>query len=128
MTLQQNIGQKVKLLRMAKGYSQENMAEMIDMSVSWYSKLERGEVQDIGILQIEKIAKLFELNVSDLLKLVESQNIFLNNTNSINGTLNSQCSIMVNEKDIETLQLSVKELHLLLTSVLQRLEKVEKNK
>lgn len=37
------IGDKIRNMRTIKGYSQENMAEMLGISVTAYAKIERGE-------------------------------------------------------------------------------------
>lgn len=39
-----NIGSKIRKIREIKGYSQENMAIDLDMSVTGYGKIERNQV------------------------------------------------------------------------------------
>ena len=49
-----------------KGYSQENMAELLGMSVRGYGAIERGAT-DIPFSRLEQIAQKLEVGVSDLL-------------------------------------------------------------
>lgn len=36
------IGEKIRIFRQQKGYSQENLAQMLDISLNAYSKIEAG--------------------------------------------------------------------------------------
>ncbi len=81
----QKIGQKIRLLRQEKGYSQESMAEMLDMSLSGFAKMERGET-DISASRIEQIAKVFLIEPLDLLMRGENTNIAnFNHSHLFNG-------------------------------------------
>jgi len=64
----------LKEIRQSKLTSQAEMAYQLGISQAYYSKLERGEV-DIKVSLIYKIAELFEINASELLKLAELQEI-----------------------------------------------------
>ena len=92
MELLPTIGNRIRLFRTAKGLTQENIAEMLEMSVSWYAKVERGEI-DLSISHIEQIAKIHNLSAGDLLKIAENQNIFNNSVNNINGAFNNSGSM-----------------------------------
>lgn len=129
MELLPTIGNRIRLFRTAKGLTQENIAEMLEMSVSWYAKVERGEI-DLSISHIEQIAKIHNLSAGDLLKIAENQNIFNNSVNNINGAFNNSGSITVQEKNdkIESLETTLKEMKLLFESLLVRIEQVEKRK
>jgi len=52
-------GYKIKELRTRKGYSQENMADLLKMSVSNYSYIEQGKVK-MNIEKLEEIASVLE--------------------------------------------------------------------
>lgn len=55
------IGQRIRKIRKAKGYSQENLAEMVDVSVTHISHIETGNTK-MSFELVEKIAD--NLNVS----------------------------------------------------------------
>jgi len=57
-----------------KGWSQEDMAEKLDMSVNGYAKIEHGDT-DVQLSRLEQIAKIFEMDLLELLKFGE-KNIF----------------------------------------------------
>ncbi|MFT6964787.1 MAG: transcriptional regulator with XRE-family HTH domain [Flammeovirgaceae bacterium] len=84
MKLANQFGNKVRTLRLLNGWSQENMASHLKMSVSGYSKIERGE-SDFKISRIESIADLFKINPSELIN--SDDNSYF--TNTINGGTNS---------------------------------------
>jgi transcriptional regulator with XRE-family HTH domain len=84
MELLMQIGQKIKTFRQVKGWSQENMAKLLRMSISGYSKIERGE-SDFKVSRIEAIAKVFNINPSQLLQSEDTTHIL----NTISGGTNS---------------------------------------
>ena len=80
-TLSKKLGNKIRMFRLVKEFTQENMAEALTMSVSGYSKIERGET-DITLSRIEEIAHVFGVSSADL--LTESTNVIHNiGTNSV---------------------------------------------
>jgi transcriptional regulator with XRE-family HTH domain len=60
------IGDKIKILREIKNISTKQMADELDMSLSGYLKIERGEV-DINTEKLSKIASNLNVNPEDLL-------------------------------------------------------------
>lgn len=63
---------KIRSLRVGKGWTQENMAEKLNLSVNGYANIERGETE-ITLQRLEQIAQLFEMNYMDLLNVGEKQ-------------------------------------------------------
>ncbi|MCR5262084.1 MAG: helix-turn-helix domain-containing protein [Candidatus Gastranaerophilales bacterium] len=62
--IRNNIGRKIKALRLEKGLSQEKLAEKIDMSREHISCIERGKnLASIETLYI--IAKYFGIDIKD---------------------------------------------------------------
>ena len=59
-------GAKVKDLRISKGYSQEKFAELSDLDRTYIPGIESGK-RNVSLVVIEKIAKAFEMNASELL-------------------------------------------------------------
>ncbi len=66
--------EKIRFLRQAKGWSQEEVAGKLKMSQNGYGCIERGET-DVNLSRLEQIADLFEIKLSELLGLDE-KNIF----------------------------------------------------
>lgn len=61
--MKKSIGYRIRKLREQKDYSQQNMAEELKISVSAYSKIERG-VTDPAIGRLAEIAKILEVDVT----------------------------------------------------------------
>jgi transcriptional regulator with XRE-family HTH domain len=62
------IYEKIKSMRKLKDWSQEEMAHRLEMSVSGYGGIERGEI-DIPLSRLEKIAEVFEISLKELFSL-----------------------------------------------------------
>ena len=73
---------KIRFLRESKKLSQEDMAAKLNMSVSGYSKIERGETKP-HFDKLEKIAEVFGFNdVVQLIALGERYVLINENSNS----------------------------------------------
>ena len=59
-------GQRVKELRLTKGYSQEKLAELADLDRTYIPGIEAGK-RNVSLAVVEKIAKAFDLSISQLL-------------------------------------------------------------
>lgn len=64
------IGQNIRTLRRQKGWSQEDIAMRLDISIAAFSKIETG-VTDVNLSRIEQIAAAFEVSIIELLTLDE---------------------------------------------------------
>ncbi len=62
----QSLGSRIRLLRINKDLSQENIADMIGLTQSAYSKIERGERQ-MSLVLLEKIASIFNVELTRLI-------------------------------------------------------------
>ncbi|MCO5935395.1 helix-turn-helix domain-containing protein [Mucilaginibacter sp. RB4R14] len=60
------LGKKIRLLRHQKGWSQEEVAKRLSISIPAFSKIETG-ITDINLSRLEQIAVLFEMTVVQLL-------------------------------------------------------------
>ena len=56
--------EKIRLARELNQWSQEEMAEKLEMSPSGYARIERGEVR----LNIERLEQILNIDVSDLIQ------------------------------------------------------------
>lgn len=57
--------EKIRLLRQAKGLTQEDVAHELKMSVHGYGDIERGD-SDIKLSRLQQLADLFEIKLSEL--------------------------------------------------------------
>lgn len=78
-----NIGFKIKKLRELKNYTQEYMAEKLNISQSSYARFEK-EDSDITVSKLTQIADVLEVNLNDLLNF-NSNYIFNNYSKTTNG-------------------------------------------
>jgi transcriptional regulator with XRE-family HTH domain len=65
-----SVHEKIRLVREAKGLTQEQVAEKLEMSPNGYGDIERGD-SDIKLSKLEKIAELFGISLSELVDLTE---------------------------------------------------------
>jgi XRE family transcriptional regulator, regulator of sulfur utilization len=63
-----NLSERIRQLRLQKGLSQENMADMLGLSTSAYGDIERGRTEP-PLSRLEAIAQLLEVPLSTLLGL-----------------------------------------------------------
>lgn len=84
-----NVHDKIRFMRQLKGWSQEEMAEKLEMSVNGYANIERGET-DVQISRLEQIAKLFSVDLTELMSFGERNIICLlgDNNQHVLQTLN----------------------------------------
>ena len=72
--------------RLKKGYSQEYLADMLGISQSQFSKLEKGEVY-FRINELSKIIEVLEINPLELIDFNEKEQVFINS--SFSGNINT---------------------------------------
>jgi len=84
------IGQRIKKLRELRNFSQNYMAEKLEISQQTYSKMETGDI-DFPVSRLPNIAKVLGMRISDIFSFDE-QTIFQsynysaeNITNETNG-------------------------------------------
>lgn len=66
------LGKRIRLLRHQNGWSQEDIAKKLNISIPAFSKMETG-ITDINFSRIEQISLLFEISVSELLTFEDSE-------------------------------------------------------
>lgn len=70
------IGENIRLCRTFRKLSQENVADMLQITPTGYGKIERGE-SNITIARIEEIAKALSVSPIRLLTFCESAEFFV---------------------------------------------------
>lgn len=93
---------KIRFLRLNKSWSQETMAEKLDMSPNGYGSIERGET-NVQLSRVLQIAQLFDISIvelfqdisgKDALNSTESHNVEIHNDNS------SSCCFSASEEGL----------------------------
>ncbi len=77
------VHEKIRFMRQSKGWSQEDMADKLNLSVNGYANIERGET-DVQISRIEKIAETFGMELLELFSFGEKNVFYLAGDNSKN--------------------------------------------
>ena len=96
-----SIGKNIRTLRHQRGWSQEDVANRLGISIPAFSKIETG-VTDINLSRLEQIANIYEVNVVQLFALdVEEAEPQLSNLNI------AQKKISDREAEIANLQRKV---------------------
>jgi transcriptional regulator with XRE-family HTH domain len=101
------IHEKIRLFRIAKGWTQEELADKLELSVNGYGEIERGN-SDIKLSRVEQIAGLLGVEIMDLFD-TNDRNVF--NLGANNGTqynhYNSAIGTAELQAEIEKLQLII---------------------
>jgi transcriptional regulator with XRE-family HTH domain len=63
-----SVGRNIRTLRHQHGWSQEDVANRLGISIPAFSKIETG-VTDINLSRLEQIANIFEINVAQVLAI-----------------------------------------------------------
>lgn len=66
------LGKKIRLLRHQKGWSQEDVAKRLDISIPAFSKIETG-ITDVNLSRLNQISKLFGMSLVQLLSTTDSE-------------------------------------------------------
>jgi len=83
------VGEKIKKLRELKNYTQQYMADELELSLSGYGKIERDET-DISISRLEKIAAVLDVDVNTILSFDERQVFNFNNNQNTMVSMRDQ--------------------------------------
>lgn len=70
------LNDKIRVLREFNGWTQEQMAELMEISTNGYARLERGESK-LKMEHLEKVAQLFKIDVADLMNATDKGVLFL---------------------------------------------------
>ncbi len=90
------IKNKLRTARMEKGFSQEEIAELLGMDQSQYSRREKG-VKKISSKEWEKMAKILHKEVEEIYE--EDKQITINNDNGSSGGFYSNNHYYVTDKE-----------------------------
>lgn len=80
-----SVNDSIRTIRKIKQWTQEDMAEKLEMSVNAYSKIESGKTK-LNLDKLEQIANIFNINVAELVESKEKGFIFLFSENNQNNS------------------------------------------
>jgi transcriptional regulator with XRE-family HTH domain len=100
-----NIGLKIRNIRMQKGYSQEYMAEFLNVSQKTYSHIENEKIK-IHLARLSKIAEVFDLSLVQIIETEDqANNLRFDNTKWNIALLNFNKQIEELREEIRLLRL-----------------------
>jgi transcriptional regulator with XRE-family HTH domain len=111
------IGNKLRVLRTEKGFTQEKIADLLHMPQASYSNLENNKGK-IDLKTIQKIAEIYEIHVIEILKSEKESPTNQNPKRGNNGVVINQLS----EKLIEQYEIRLKEKDEIISELRKRLE------
>ncbi len=104
-TANKSVGKSIRILRHQHGWSQEDIANRLGISIPAFSKIETG-VTDVNLSRLEQIANIYEVSVVQLLTVDNEQ------TEPVPSHLNViQKKLTDRENEIANLQRKVIELY-----------------
>ena len=80
------INEKIKQLREVRQWTQEEMAQKLNMTTKGYAKIERGETLS-NLPRLEQIAEIFGMHICQLLSYGEEGNLYAGNASQETETL-----------------------------------------
>jgi transcriptional regulator with XRE-family HTH domain len=126
MEMHKEVCSKMRMLRLQRGWSQENVAEMLNMSLTGYANIERG-LTDLSLSKVEEIAKVFDMTPQEFLNVGNTVYNIHNNGNGtgqgigrFEGTFNISCT------DDEKLKTMLDGIQGFMGDVIKRVETLEK--
>ena len=72
-----SVHEKIRLVRNARGLTQEDVAEKAEMSLNAYGDIERGD-SDPKLSKLQKIAEILDVNLCELLDLNDKSVLSIN--------------------------------------------------
>ncbi|MGJ1224676.1 helix-turn-helix domain-containing protein [Sphingobacterium siyangense] len=101
-----NVGKKIRLLRHQKGWSQQDVAKKLGISIPAFSKIETG-ITDLNLSRLIQIAKLFNFTAVQLLSFSETDDV----NDYVDGITSIQQKLKEREEEIIQLQKKVIDLY-----------------
>lgn len=83
------VAENIKKFRELKNMTRESMAAELDMSLSGYSKIERGET-DLSLGKLERIASVLGVDVSQILSFDASQVFNITHNHNVSAGMKAQ--------------------------------------
>lgn len=120
------IGNRLRKLRISKGYSQEYMADVLQISQKTYSNMENDK-SSISIDTLKKIASEYNL---DLMEILSDERVIVQNNNS-HDTSTFQGGIIINhlsEELLTQMKERIEDLKSIIAEKDKRIQQLERKK
>lgn len=98
------IGQVIRKLRKKEGLSLTQAGERVDLSKSYYSRIELGEYPTLSIRRYLQIAESYNITLTEL--VAEAEKIYYQKLNEQNEKLNRINTILINHSSYHLLNLN----------------------
>lgn len=98
------IGQVIRKLRKKQGLSLTQAGERVDLSKSYYSRIELGEYPTLSIRRYLQIAESYNITLTEL--VAEAEKIYYQKLNEQNEKLNRINTILINHSSYHLLNLN----------------------
>jgi transcriptional regulator with XRE-family HTH domain len=95
------IGEKIRHFRELKNYSQENMAEMLQISVKAYARIERNQT-DVSISRLNQIANVLGANPLEIMMLGEKTFYYVHTSKNEGVVINNGSYQTTELKDLKS--------------------------
>lgn len=127
--------EKIKFMRLFRDWTQEEMANKLDVSVNAYAKIERGET-DFNISRLQQIVKALGIELADLFQLddknvIHFAGMYYTHNEQLNESQTSNIEQIETKHEIEKQNLIIeqqaKEIELLKKQI-QQLEEINRLK
>lgn len=102
------VNEKIRLLREKNHFTQEEMANRLQLSTNGYANIERGETK-LTFERLEQIAEIFDIDVTELVSYGEQNAI-----NYVHSTSNHSLNI-VGQASKELLEAEIVKLNLIIS-------------
>jgi transcriptional regulator with XRE-family HTH domain len=80
--------ERIRLIRVSKGMSQENVAKALDITVGAYSKIERG-VTKLSLNRLGDLSKIFDIDLNEFIRYINGESDTLDRKLNIPGAVTS---------------------------------------
>ena len=94
--MKEKIAERIRIHRLMKGLSQQNMADELGITVAAFSNIERG-VTDITVTRLLEICKILNYSVTQLLEYVAADSNELKDTSVSYGNEDQKLDLILKQ-------------------------------
>lgn len=119
----EKIGGKIRLFRELKGFTLENMADEVGISVEAYRKIEKG-ITNVQMCRLKQITEILKVSMENIFNTDSNQTInFTFKTGNGFGNMHSNITVNENDTNLETIKQSVDSIQTLVNTISEKLDK-----
>jgi helix-turn-helix domain-containing protein len=102
-----DLKEKIRTMREIRRWSQEEMAEKMNMSLNGYARIERGETK-LSLEKLEQIANIFNMDALEFMHTANKGVYFMMNDSADNNNVTYYGSNELISVELEKLKLAIK--------------------